>query len=344
MTDRLMIQTLAFAAREFDRLYGSLVEQEEPGPQEIAPEAGSGVASEASKTDPQADSETDSGTDSVSPGESASEPAAPHSPGDSPGESAAPVPDVAGPGEAGESTGSEPGDPAERQPESRGLLRGAAGAAGTVVGGAASLVVGAARLGARTITGTVHPRAREWSSADTDTRIAWWQGRLSTAVAALAALPSATGRLGQALGVVDAIGASGQILMANAVGRELGADLAERVRVSGLVALGETIPVGEITEVLASGEDDLSEADADDEAVDAEDGPRLGRLGQTARLVRTVAGRVRRLRSSLGERQRGGLLARVASNLPVVGAAGGFLAERGGMKRAADAARRAYTT
>ena len=55
-----------------------------------------------------------------------------------------------------------------------------------------------------------------------------------------------------------------------------------------------------------------------------------------------VAGRLRHMRSSLGERQKGGLLARVASNLPVVGAAGGFLAERGGRKRAADEARREF--
>lgn len=270
MTDRLMIQTLAFAAREFDRLYDSLVSQEEPGPEEVA-------------DDP--------------------------------------------------STIADPEQAEQAERRKGGALR-----------TAASLAAGVARFGVQAVTGTVHPRAEEWAGTDVEARIDWWQGRLSTAVAALAALPSATGRLGSALGVVDAIGAAGQILMVNAVGREVGADRAQRVRVSAKVALGEIVPPAEIDDVLAGGDEEIDQAVAgEDEArVDAEDGSRLGRLGQTARLVRTVAGRVRHLRSSLGERQKGGFLARVASNLPIVGAAGGFLAERGGMKRAADAAHREF--
>lgn len=271
MSDRLMIQTLAFASREFDRLYDALVTQEEPGPEEVADD----------------------------------------------------------PAEAADRAQAE-----QAQERKGGALR-----------TAASLAAGVARFGAERVTGTVHPRAQEWTGTDVEARIDWWQGRLSTAVAALAALPSATGRLGSVLGVVDAIGAAGQILMANAVGREVGADRAERIRVAAEVALGQTVPPAEIDDVLAGGDEEIDQAVAgqDEAQVDAEDGSRVGRLGQTARLVRTVAGRVRHLRSSLSERQKGGFLARVAANLPIVGAAGGFLAERGGMKRAADAAHREFT-
>ncbi|WP_232549571.1 hypothetical protein [Propioniciclava soli] len=290
MSNATVIQTVAFATREFNRLYDALVRSDEPVPDDAdLAEDGDQVTDTAGEA---ADDATTNGDDAAKKG---------------------------------------------------GLLRGAVGAAvGTVVG-AARLGLGAARFGARLVTGRTHPAARGWSKLSADKRIAWWRTRLSIAAASAAAVPSATGRIGSALGVVDAIGAAGQIIMACAVGKELGASEREQIRVAAQVALGAEATPEEIDAVLA-GDIDADAADGGEGAEREEAARRgvVGRIGATAGLVRDVAGRLYRLRSSLGERQRGGLFARALSNLPVVGAAGGFLAERSGVHRAARAAREAY--
>ncbi|MBK7721884.1 MAG: hypothetical protein IPI32_06585 [Austwickia sp.] len=224
--------------------------------------------------------------------------------------------------------------PADTADESQGPLSRVAGGLAAVAG-----------AGARAITGTVHPRHEDWDEADADTRIAWWVDRFGTAGAAVAALPALTGRLGTVSGAGDVIGAAAQVLLVNAVGRELGVgDLNARTAVAAQVVLGRELSAAQVSELLASDPADDPTTDPNDPSDDEHSHGVLARLGGTGALVWRAARQMLGLRHEIDSRPRGGRLARAARNLPVVGVAGGFIAERSGMRQVADAARAAYPT
>ena len=207
-----------------------------------------------------------------------------------------------------------------------------------IVAGLAKVASTASRL----VVGSVHPRHEGWDEADVDTRIDWWVDRVGTAAAALAAVPSAGGVVTGALALDDLLGAAGQLLVVNAVGRELGVtDRTALVQTSARIVLGREISREEIESVIGPGEPRPVAAPLPEPA-DEPDVTMFGRLGSTGRLIWRVATQVRELRGDLNERPQGGVVVRALSRIPVIGAAGGFLAERSGVKQAAAEARAAF--
>lgn len=227
----------------------------------------------------------------------------------------------------------------------------------------------AARFAMTTVTGKVHPRHDKWREADLDDRVDWWVGRFGTAVAALTALPSLGGRFVSATGLVNTVGASGQLLVIYAVAHEAGVtDRAEQVRTAARIVLGRDLEVQEVRRLLGEetpgdgstpggreGDEfdpdrplDQAELDGligepdDDEAAQARGV--LGRLGGAARLVWRTARQLRGLDDELSSRPQGGLFSRTLRNLPAVGLAGGFLSERRGLAIAAERAQEEFSS
>lgn len=287
--DREAIHILAFASREFDRVRGLLVDEDEPGEEEVA----SAVSD---------------------------------SPDDAHG-----------------ATADKPsGDEASDGETSRG------GGVLDVARRTLGAVTGAARAAGRLATGSVHPRHDDWAAAPLSDRIDWWVQRFGTAAAALAAVPGLAGRLGRITAAGDVVGASAQVLVVNAVAREMGVtDIDERVVTAARVVLDRDLDPRAVAEALAApaphAPDATDEAGSEQEANERAGGTSaLGHVGRTARLIWSVANRVRVVRSDLGNRPQGNVVTRAVSNVPGVGAAGAFLSERAGIRRAADAAHKAF--
>lgn len=199
----------------------------------------------------------------------------------------------------------------------------------------------AVRGAAQVLTGRVHPAHRDWASASLDRRITWWIDRLGNAGAALAALPGLGGKLGLVWGAGDLAGSATQILVINAVAREIGVtDLEERVAVTSRIVLGRDLDPVDLRDALAS-----PEAQATPE-VPGDDAEEAGAVGpgstRAAQLVRRVAGRLWRLRWAMGNRPNGGTGLTLLSWLPVVGAPAAFVSEHNGVLQAAEAARAAF--
>lgn len=255
--DRQVVRILAFAAREFDRVRDLIVDDDEPGVQQVAV-----------------------------------------------------------------------GGDVERAEKKRGLVGGVFGAVAGVAG--------------RVVAGKVHPAHRDWSKAPVDERIDWWVRRFGTAAAALAAVPGLGGRIGKLTSLDDVIAASAQVLVVNAVAREMGVTaVGPRVTAAARIALGRTLDAASVSRAV-----DDPEAQPDDaapgQAAEERTGP-LARVGRSATLVWRVANRFRRLHADLDKRRKGGLLARAIGNFPGVGALGSFVSERKGISRAADDARKAFS-
>lgn len=319
ISDEQLVTILARASREFSHVRQALLTEDEPTPEQIEEDVQAAVASgEVSADDAEQVSEQVSGDD------------------DSDGT-------TQGQQRDGSGNGSDNGADDDTD-DSRGLLGTVGAAAGTV--GSAALSV--ARFGARQVTGKVHPRREDWGSASLDDRVDWWVDRFGTGVAALAAVPSFGGRLTRMAvsPLLNAVGAAGQVLVVNAVGHEVGTtDEADRVVAAADIVLGRTLDVDQVRAQLEGSDPGEPEALASEFGADTdEDDPPgiLRRLGSSALLIRRVERQFRSMGDMLGERPQGGLIARLARNLPAVGVLGGFLAERGGVKQAAREARQAF--
>ena len=234
---------------------------------------------------------------------------------------------------------SHPSQPRATPPASPTVARGrsVAAAAGHTAADLALAAGGAAVATGRALAG-VHPRHTEWATASLDARIAWWVQRFGTAAAALAAVPGLLGRLGRVSGVGDVLGAAAQILIVNAVARELGVeDIPRRVVVAADIVLGRQLDRGTVLRAL---EDESHDAHRPPDADDGIEAPR--RLGRTATLIWQVARDLRRVNKDLDNRPGAGRFVALMRNLPAVGAASAFAYERRGIARAADQARDAF--
>ena len=272
--DRRIVRVLAFSGREFDRVRGYLIGEDEPGQDEVtAPEA--------------AAPEADDG-------------------------------------------GHENEGAVEKRKPKGGFARRAFGTVGS-----------AARAAGRLATGSVHPRHPDWENAPLQDRIDWWVQRFGTATSAIAAVPGLGGKLGRIAGAGDVVGAAAQVLIVNAVAREMGVtDLGRRVATAARIVLGRDLDPAAVEQAVddpAAQPNETLAGDAPDEKTGL-----LGRVGRTASLVWRVAKEVAHLRSDIGKRPQGGLFSRALSNLPAVGVAGAFLSERRGISRAAAQARDAF--
>jgi hypothetical protein len=155
-------------------------------------------------------------------------------------------------------------------------------------------------------------------------RDAWWADHAANVAAGASALPRFAGKLADLLPVQNALGAAVQAVVVLGVAGEHGVRApAERVGLLARVLLGRQLTAAQVEPLL-----DRAGASYREEAF----GPRgthvAKRLWRTARLLS-------RIDETLDARPKGRLGARALANLPVVGLAGGYLAERVALRKAA---------
>lgn len=155
----------------------------------------------------------------------------------------------------------------------------------------------------------------------------WWAERVSNVAAGASALPRFAGKLADLLPLQNALGAAVQSVVVLGVAGEHGVRApAERIALLARVLLGRQLSTEQVEPLLAPGNATYRE-----EAF----GPRghhvAKRLWRTARLLS-------RIDETLDARPKGRFGARLLSNLPVVGLAGGYFAERVALQKAASLA------
>jgi transposase-like protein len=184
--------------------------------------------------------------------------------------------------------------------------------------------------------GRVTPASAEWEQQPVDKRVDWWVDRIGISAGLAAAAPRFAGALSDRLPVQAALGASAAGLAVSAVAREHGVTapqdwvplLATVLFDRDLRASSAAVPPPEEAEGALT-------ADEDDEPAS-----RMAALGRGAQNAAGTLWRLARifleLQHLLDERPRGSFLARVLGKVPVLGLAGGWLDERGGIRKAAE--------
>jgi hypothetical protein len=182
--------------------------------------------------------------------------------------------------------------------------------------------------------GTVTPASAAWVQLPLDRRIDWWVARVGLSAGLAAATPRVVGALADKVPLQAALGASGAGLAVCAVAREHGVtEPREWVPLLARVLLDRELatPAEEVFPPAQQSEDAL--------AADDDQRGRLAALGLGAAVGVETLGRLAlaflAVQPLLDRRPRGGFLARALGKVPVVGVAGGWLDERGGIERAA---------
>ncbi|GAA4969258.1 hypothetical protein [Kineococcus glutinatus] len=186
--------------------------------------------------------------------------------------------------------------------------------------------------------GDVTPASPAWRSRPVSQRVDWWVTRIGISAGLAAAAPRFAGALADRVPLQAALGASAAGLAVCATAREHGRTapedwvplLAKVLFDRDLQRADPAIPAPEETE---------HRLDADGEGGEQQGGggraATLGRGAQrAARTVWQLARAFFEVQSLLDERPRGSLLTRAVGKLPVVGVAGGWLDERGGIRKA----------
>ena len=190
--------------------------------------------------------------------------------------------------------------------------------------------------------GEVTPASPDWAQLPLEQRVDWWVGRIGLSAGLAAAAPRFAGALADRVPLQAALGASAAGLAVCAVAREHGVTAAEDwvpllakvLTDRDLPPQSEQVPTPEASEqaLAEEGVDDVDDAEEGQPSRAATLGRGAQRAGRTLwRLARTFL----ELQHLLEERPRGGFLARTLAKLPVVGVAGGWLDERGGIRKAA---------
>jgi hypothetical protein len=152
----------------------------------------------------------------------------------------------------------------------------------------------------------------------------WWADQVSRVAAVASALPRFVGKLADVLPIGNAVGATVQSVVVLGVAGEHGVrDPAERIALLAQVLLGRRLTDAQVAPLLAAGAGTYRE-----EAFGPSGQHVAKRLWRTTRLLS-------RIDETLDARPKGHLGARALSNLPVVGMAGGYLAERIALRKAA---------
>jgi hypothetical protein len=186
--------------------------------------------------------------------------------------------------------------------------------------------------------GDTNPASSNWAQQPLSDRVDWWVDRIALVGGLAAATPRFAGALADRLPVQAALGASAAGLAVCAVARE-----------HGRTTPDEWIPL--LAQVLFNRElqpeappvpaADESEEQLEEAAQDTSEPPsQMAALGHGAqRAVRTLWRLARtffNIDDLLDERPRGNFFARTLAKVPVVGLAGGWLDERGGIRKAAE--------
>jgi hypothetical protein len=153
----------------------------------------------------------------------------------------------------------------------------------------------------------------------------WWAERASNVAAGVSAAPRFAGKLADLLPLQNAVGTAVQSLVVLGVASEHGVtDPADRISLLTKVLLDRDLSPEQVQPLLQR-----SRGTYADEALGAK-----GERGAVRTLWR-AARLLSRIDDALDSRPKGRWGARLLSNLPVVGVAGGYAAEREGLKRAA---------
>jgi hypothetical protein len=186
--------------------------------------------------------------------------------------------------------------------------------------------------------GDTTPASPQWAQQPLPERVDWWVDRIGVVGGLAAATPRFAGALADRIPLQAALGASAAGLAVCAVAREHGkATPAEWIPLLARVLFNrdlapQTAPIPDPEE---------SEEQLESAAEDTREPPsQMAALGKGAqRAVRTLWRLARtflNIDDLLDERPRGGFFARALAKIPVVGLAGGWLDERGGIRKAAE--------
>ena len=186
--------------------------------------------------------------------------------------------------------------------------------------------------------GEVTPASPHWAAQPESKRVEWWIRRIAVGAALAAAAPRFAGALADRIPLQAALGASAAGLAICAVARERGKGApADWVPLLAQVIFNRDLASGIAAPVPAA---ETSEDQLEAAARDLSEPPsQMAALAQGAqRVVRTLWRLARTfldLADLFDKRPRGGLFARTLAKLPVVGVAGGWLDERGAIRKAA---------
>ncbi|NAZ80788.1 hypothetical protein GTR02_03005 [Kineococcus sp. R8] len=176
--------------------------------------------------------------------------------------------------------------------------------------------------------GDVTPASAGWGGQPVQKRVDWWVTRIGISAGLAAATPRFAGALSDRIPLQAALGASAAGLAVCATAREHGRTApADWVPLLARVLFERELPPAPVP-----GDEELEQELARDQAP-AEDGALAG-AQRAARTVWQLARALFGVQGLLDERPRGSLLTRAIGKLPVVGIAGGWLDERGGIRKA----------
>lgn len=184
--------------------------------------------------------------------------------------------------------------------------------------------------------GETTPASQQWPDLPVQKRVDWWVTRIGISAGLAAAAPRFAGALANRIPLQSALGASASGLAVCATAREHGhTEPADWVPLLGIVLFGRDLE--QVTIVVPEPESTKDQLDAaPDEAADA---GALSKLGDGAQRAAKTLWQLARafldLDKLLDERPRGGLVFRAIAKVPVVGVAGGWLDERGAIRKAA---------
>lgn len=182
--------------------------------------------------------------------------------------------------------------------------------------------------------GSVTPATDGWDRLPVGKRVDWWVNRIGISAGLAAAAPRLAGALADRVPLQAALGAAAAGLAVCAVASELGVrDPRAWVPLLARVLFDR--------ELSTNGAAVASEEEAEQALQDDDQGP-SSLVGTLVRGAARGAGTLWRLarilldlQNLLDDRPRGGFVARVVGKLPVVGVAGGWLDERGAIRKAA---------
>lgn len=185
-------------------------------------------------------------------------------------------------------------------------------------------------------TGETTPASPGWHDLPLDKRTNWWVTRIGISAGLAAAAPRFAGALADRIPLQAALGASASGMAVCATAREHGRTapedwvplLAKVLFDRDTQAASESVPAPEsINAELTADPDDAADPDG------------RGKLGkgaqQAAKTLWTLARAFHEVSALLDQRPRGGLASRAVAKLPVVGVAGGWLDERGAIRKSA---------
>lgn len=190
--------------------------------------------------------------------------------------------------------------------------------------------------------GSVTPASEEWASVPVADRVSWWVSRIGTVAGLAAAAPRFAGALADRVPLQAALGASASGLAVCAVAREHGITVPSQwVPLLAKVLFDrELMPDPAVVPDAATSEHELDAEPADESADEQDEKSRGSGVLRGAKTLWRLARTFRGIDELLEHRPRGGFLARAVAKVPVVGVAGGWLDERGAIRKAADQADR----